>query len=53
MTQTQKLLIAVAVLAGAGFAANRFASAGVNGTGEACRRYVGEARSTCIEVMMP
>jgi len=46
MTQTQKLFIAIGVVAVAGIAANRFAS-GVGKGGAACLRFAGEARSTC------
>ncbi len=47
MTQTQKVLMALAVLALAGIAANRLTTAAGNGPAEACRRFAGEARSTC------
>jgi hypothetical protein len=47
MTQTQKLLIAIGIVAATGIAANRFAPAGAAGPGTACRRYQDEARRAC------
>ncbi|PYP58667.1 MAG: hypothetical protein DMD40_05055 [Gemmatimonadetes bacterium] len=52
MTQTQKLLIAIGILAGTGIAANRFAPAGTGDRGEACRRFVNEARRTCYSQLL-
>src|SRR5579859_490120 len=52
MTQTQKLLIAIGVVAATGIAANRFVPAGAGGPGEACRRYQDEARSTCYSELL-
>ena len=52
MTQTQKLLIAIGIVAVTGIAANRFAPAGGVGSGGACRRFVNEARRTCYSQLL-
>jgi hypothetical protein len=53
VTQTQKLLIAMGIVALVGFTANRFApGARAAGTGMVCRRYVGEARRTCYSQVL-
>ena len=52
MTQTQKLLIAIGILAVTGIAANRFAPAGTGDPREACRRFVNEARRTCYSQLL-
>ncbi|OLC07336.1 MAG: hypothetical protein AUH41_10615 [Gemmatimonadetes bacterium 13_1_40CM_66_11] len=53
MTQTQKLLIAIGVLALAGIAANRFApGGGKGGHPDACRRFADEARRTCYSQLL-
>ncbi len=52
MTQTQKLLIAIGILAVTGIAANRFAPAGKGDRGDACRRFVNEARRTCYSQLL-
>src|SRR5437773_6627840 len=52
MTQTQKLLIALGILAVTGIAADRFAPAGPAGTGDACRRFVADARRTCYSQLL-
>jgi hypothetical protein len=54
MTQTHKLLIAMAVVAAAGIAANQFARAGGKGAGpaDACRRFMDEARGTCYSQLL-
>src|SRR6059036_4348852 len=52
MTQTQKVLIALGIVAVTGIAANRFAPAWVGGPGEACRRFVNEARRTCYSQLL-
>jgi hypothetical protein len=51
MTQTQKLVITIAVVALTGIAANRFAPVAKR-PGDACRRYGGEARSTCYAQLL-
>lgn len=51
MNQTPKVLIALGVLAVAGIAANRFARPASN-AGDACRRYVNEARRTCYSQLL-
>jgi hypothetical protein len=52
MTQTQKVLLAIGVLAVTGIAANRFVRPAPVGSGEACRRFVGEARRTCYSQLL-
>src|SRR6266436_10303127 len=52
MTQTQKLLIAIGILAVTGMAANRFAPAGKGDPGDACRRFADEARRTCYSQLL-
>jgi len=52
MTQTQKLLMAIGILALTGIAANRFAPAGKGGTADACSRFVNEARRTCYSQLL-
>jgi hypothetical protein len=53
MTQTQKLLIAIGVLAVAGIAANRLAPGVEKGRpGDACRRFADEARRTCYSQLL-
>jgi hypothetical protein len=54
MTQTQKLLLAIGVVAVAGIAANRFTPAAMGGGGPAaaCRRFAGEQRSSCYSQVL-
>src|SRR5207249_10858103 len=52
MTQTQKVLIALGIVAVTGIAANRFAPAWSGGPGDACRRFVAEARRTCYSQLL-
>src|SRR6266508_4238298 len=52
MTQTQKLLLAIGILGLTAIAANRFAPAGKGGTGDACSRFVNEARRTCYSQLL-
>ena len=52
MPQTQKLLIALGILALTGIAANRFAPAGKGGAGDGCSRFVNEARRTCYSQLL-
>lgn len=51
MTQTQKLVIAIAVVALTGIAANRFAPVAKD-PGDACRRYGDEARRACYAQLL-
>src|SRR5213596_894613 len=54
MTQTQRLLLAIGVVAVAGIAANRFTPAAMGGGGPAaaCRRFAGEQRSSCYSQVL-
>src|SRR3989441_9234869 len=51
MTQTQRLLLAVCIVALAGVAANTWGP-GVWRGAAACRRYAGEARGTCYSQLL-
>jgi len=52
MTQTQKVLIALASSGSPASPRNRFAPAWAGGPGDACRRFVAEARSTCYSQLL-
>jgi len=52
MTQTQRLLLAVGILAVAGVAANAWGPTMGTGPGDSCRRQAGDARRTCYSQLL-